>query len=317
MTWNDCDDDDPPAVKPHESSEFPVSGHPWFRARIRVHLFEKVSPKTLLDEVVEWFARSPRKYVFWAAEQSYRGTGYSDGAWHLHGPQIDQDLCGALAPAREAARRRADAERFPTLEAWLQAERSGELEHRGALGSKYGDGLPNALVRALREAARIRRNGWPRMCATCKGTFQSNRPAAKRCASCRSVPKSTPVSRRASAIAATAEAARAVPMQGPVRAERDVVYIRVLRRVTEPFEASPGERIAIHSTMKAYTVLMLDRFPRDGRRDGPLSYSVPLDALCVALRKMRQREQVSGEYQGEIERLDSLIARVLGARTAR
>jgi hypothetical protein len=83
----------------------------------------------------------------------------------------------------ESARQR-DAERFPTLEAWLAAESRGELEDPGVEEPTARHLVnPGALHRYVTQRARIQKSR-PRSCVGCGAAFQPQSTTARRCLSC-------------------------------------------------------------------------------------------------------------------------------------
>jgi hypothetical protein len=116
----------------------------WYRAALAAKLptvIDATKYGHVLPHLVDWYAERPGQFVTWKPAEVYYGPGFAAGAWAVLWERVYAEpavghawraaVARADAVAREAARR-ADAARFPTLDAWLEAERRGLLQDTGA-----------------------------------------------------------------------------------------------------------------------------------------------------------------------------------------
>lgn len=83
-----------------------------------------------VEHVLEWCIDNFERFTNWVPVEEYAGPGFADGHW-----KIDRErLFGALVSAEYQLARNWDAERFPTLDAWLRAEAAGEVAYCGDAG---------------------------------------------------------------------------------------------------------------------------------------------------------------------------------------
>ena len=126
---------------------------------------ERLGPEAAMPFAVSRYARAARRFVKWHPAKEYRGARYSAGIY-----VVDWDGVLAAWPSIRSAAivdcdRAEDAERFQTLDAWLEADRRGLLRYQGATE-------PSAW-RLLREKAKL--PSGKRICASCDEPFPETR----------------------------------------------------------------------------------------------------------------------------------------------
>lgn len=122
--------------------------------------------------VVAWLAEHDTEVLVWQDDEEYKGRFYARGWW-----TVDAKLVVALLPeACEAANVEYEAERYPTIESWLEGLHTGNLVTKPVkepAGCSLMQGAPLPLAR----------------CRTCRQKFapEVRLPRAKNCPSCRAV----------------------------------------------------------------------------------------------------------------------------------
>ena len=164
-------DDDAPAAGP----QFGAGGRAWFRAWSLSRKGVTALPPDLRGRVVDLLTARAESLVSWIPADVYRGPGFSNGEWQVNAI--------AWTAALNDCQKIATTERFPTLDAWLQADAAGTLAHKGATGGQAQ--LPRALRDTLIVAAWGRRKAWPKRCRSCGESFSPDRRNAKNCPTCR------------------------------------------------------------------------------------------------------------------------------------
>ncbi len=164
-------DDDAPAAGP----QFGDGGRAWFRAWSLSRKGVTALPPDLRGRVVDLLTARAESLVSWIPADVYRGPGFSNGEWQVN--------AAAWTAALNDCQKIATTERFPTLDAWLQADAAGTLECGGARGGSAK--LPRAVVLSLAEAQWARGRHWPKCCRSCGQSFRPDRRTEKNCPTCR------------------------------------------------------------------------------------------------------------------------------------
>lgn len=127
-------------------------GAPDVRDIIRV---ARVDAGLAVDDLVAHFAGQPERFVKWVPVGEYAGADYASGGWRLDYLAVMCELVTHVSRTQQARALAHDAERFPTLDAWLGAEAKGLLRAEPAVGGSSH--LPVGTQRQLRRAAVLRR----------------------------------------------------------------------------------------------------------------------------------------------------------------
>lgn len=169
--------------------KFGKKAEAWLRRQLLAKLGETRAPwgDVSVEDVVEWYLQwgtggSPVPYyVEWKDDDEFRGHGYANGGWIVDWDLVSRDLPEAI---REVERRSAsaEAERHPTLDAWLLAEARGELKYRGDLGGMQF--IPAEVRARVEAAAQERERRRPAICG-CGASFPRDRRNARKCPKCR------------------------------------------------------------------------------------------------------------------------------------
>jgi len=156
-----------------------------------------------VEALIEWYMLDPMRYVKWLPEASFRGKGYSVGAWVLDVEMVYFDVKQAREETEHKRQLAIDAAReFTSLEEWLDADLKGDLAYPGCQGG-FGALTAEGTPAEQRNAAVSRRARWPRGCQTCGESFTPDRGRSRRCRQCidaakASVTPSKPRSRKRS-----------------------------------------------------------------------------------------------------------------------
>jgi len=173
---------------------FGAAGRRWLRRRLYWSAVvwlqgrrldpENEASQEILASMVRSVAEDWEELITWKDYEQFRGNGFASGEW-----EIDKEAVAARWPAAFATAVAAEeATRYPTLDAWLDAEVRGELEAPAAeepiawkvLGNKTA-----ASDRWLETRNRLE-DRWPRVCRTCGGQFTWEETARNRvrCEAC-------------------------------------------------------------------------------------------------------------------------------------
>lgn len=125
----------------------PESGRPrfgrrgaaWFREVLARDLQSRVieaKQATVTEDALPFaldlYAAEARRFVGWQADTAYFGPMYETGRYIVNWDAVLQAWDAMRAQAIDAAASASDMARFPTLDAWLEADRRGELQCQGA-----------------------------------------------------------------------------------------------------------------------------------------------------------------------------------------
>lgn len=201
MLWTDWGDDAP---------AFDDAGRAWFRAWCERRRGVAELAPTIRGHVLDLLCARAHALVYWLPSDEYRGPDYTNGAWRINEEAWFAALTTCKGLALDAWRLADDAERFPTLDAWLRAEADGLLEHQGATSGRSG--LPAEVRKRLSVAARKRRLSWPKRCRSCGESFRPDRSTAKSCPACRAKPRAAKAAKGANPAPIGATDAPLVPL---------------------------------------------------------------------------------------------------------
>lgn len=121
-------------------------------------------PIELQDHVVDWFLENRLQFVDWRAWDEFANHHASTGRWIL----CESDVAAQFYDAIAEATRRHESMQFPTLDAWLEAERTGQLQSKGVAGGSAS--FSPQVVSRLRDA-KERRTWLARSCRDCGRRF--------------------------------------------------------------------------------------------------------------------------------------------------
>lgn len=116
----------------------------WFGRRLDV-ILNRPAPwgDVTIEEVVSMYymdkagSGGPECFLDWEDSDEYRGKGWSNGFWAVDVKTVLAELPYAIHYVRRAKARALDAQRFPTLDEWLDAEARGNLADKwGAPGAE-------------------------------------------------------------------------------------------------------------------------------------------------------------------------------------
>lgn len=180
MTWQD---------NPEEPIPVDESTRIWFRTWVSVRQGVIDMPNELHDIAIAIFVDNMRRFIYWSPSDEYRGEGYSNGAWKINTKKIIEKLPEYEEMAREELAFQHDTRAFPTLDAWLDAERRGQLRYTGEYGGS--EALTEATKQSLRaeklrREKRSRKAGVDKFCADCGEVFLCVDKRRIRCPSCAS-----------------------------------------------------------------------------------------------------------------------------------
>lgn len=152
--------------------------------------------KSILPHVIQWYQDRALDFVDWFPSDKLQ-KGYLSGAWEFC--EIDfcrewpnafkwghDQLQAKRAVARNAVAIQAakdEGAQYVTLDAWLDAERTGQLKSMGVLGgsAQFSDNEQGRLARE-----RYRRGlHWPKNCRDCDVSFRPTTGTEARCEACR------------------------------------------------------------------------------------------------------------------------------------
>lgn len=175
----------------------------WFRERMAGEALKCLPQQAdeIRAEVLAELWQEPERYCHRIPFEQYHGRGFM---WEIDEAAVKAE-CDAILARRaaraeraqrdaehqaESAEREFEATRFPDLEAWLAAERRGELcapAPRGPHGWHLLYKADPKRATAMLVGNRDREMRWPRACRTCRAefTWATDRKNAVRCASCR------------------------------------------------------------------------------------------------------------------------------------
>lgn len=138
----------------------------------------------LLDAIVDVLADRHAAYVRWVDAPWFDPVEGAEGRWVLDLEAINRAPLWSIAEALERQRdAEREAERFPTLDAWLAALAQGKLGE-GPREPHGADVLPDGGA-DLWTAARKRQRAWPRRCKVCGNEFRPpDRRRVARCSKC-------------------------------------------------------------------------------------------------------------------------------------
>jgi hypothetical protein len=130
--------------------------------------------------------RGPFSYLAWVES----GVADYEGHWQVATGRVRVAIPEALKWATPELKRREEALKYPTIDAWLAGLAAGEIK---PCGTMYGiPAEPSGLrllepskAKALAESKKRLRRHWPRACKTCGDTFRPETDGRQRvCAEC-------------------------------------------------------------------------------------------------------------------------------------
>ncbi|MCX7057278.1 MAG: hypothetical protein NTZ79_08805 [Proteobacteria bacterium] len=154
--WLEQGDDDP--------TTFDAGARQWFTALIQYELIRHVamvqavaggSDRALREDMLAFYLEEPTNYCDWVPAAMYGGEGCSMGHWQYG----ERAFLDRLEDAADFAHAVADARAIRTLDAWLQADRTGTLKYRGAPGGMYD--VDSDVADRLAGIAYERQARWP------------------------------------------------------------------------------------------------------------------------------------------------------------
>lgn len=139
--------------------------------------------------VVDWFCTNSENYVRYIRHVDYFRDDLSfigDGHWRVDWETISEQMWTVAYDCRRELDSRADAERFPSLEAWLEGLHGRQLRATAPYEPNATDFMDAEQGRCFAERARARRRNWPRACRGCGAELSNDRlaPAVLWCEQC-------------------------------------------------------------------------------------------------------------------------------------
>lgn len=135
--------------------------------------------------IVDWFTANIKRYVGWQDEKEYRGRGYAFGQWAMICDKVEADFPAALRECEPRIRAEHEAARYPTLDAWLDAERQGRVAASSHAEPYAVTFVPEAHRPAYFDRLHRMHRTWPRACGSCGAEFRPERYGGVRCRACR------------------------------------------------------------------------------------------------------------------------------------
>lgn len=139
--------------------------------------------------VVEWFCTNSQAFVryvrhvdYFLDEQSFLGEGH----WRVDWDAIGEQMWTVAYDCRRELDMRADTQRFPDLDSWLEALHARDLRATAPFEPNATDFMEADEARWFAERARDRRRSWPRACRGCGTELSKERlvPAVLWCEAC-------------------------------------------------------------------------------------------------------------------------------------
>lgn len=171
----------------------------WLLARLRQYLAASLASlgEAARETVLARFMLDPESIAVRIPEMVYRRREPAF-VWQLNTAAVGARLQEFIWNELDAIDRGKDAERFPTLDAWLKAEAGGQLSAGAPEEWHAEDLLEPAAAAAFSRLRQARTRRWPRLCQ-CGAEFTGEmRSKTVRCEACLPAPatRKTPKARR-------------------------------------------------------------------------------------------------------------------------
>ncbi len=165
----------------------------WLRDR---RLPETDASQEILGRMVHAVAEGWKPQVTWKDFDEFRGRNHASGEWRLDEKRLAELWPEVFAAAMAAQ----EASRYPTLDAWLDAEARGELKAPATEEPwahnllRNGSSTPTAASRRWADTFNRLDDRWPRACRACGGefTWEQTKRNRVRCPACLRARRGTP-----------------------------------------------------------------------------------------------------------------------------